>query len=153
LLASVIVSDRLPRRLWHRQEARRDRSEGTTGGSVPAATDAPLLPYQLKRLARRAALGLGLVGGQGENGSGDLMIAFSTANAGAWEPRIGTLTTYPNQWMDGLFGATIQATQEAIVNAMLAAETMTGADAVRVFALPHDRLLEIMRRYGRLATD
>src|SRR5262249_11724662 len=126
---------------------------GTGSIIIVVATDAPLLPHQLKRLARRAALGLGLVGGQGENGSGDLMIAFSTANPGAWEPRIGTLTTYPNQGMDGLFGATIQATQEAIVNAMLAAETMTGADSIRVFALPQDRLLNILRRYNRLAPN
>jgi L-aminopeptidase/D-esterase-like protein len=120
---------------------------------IVVATDAPLLPHQLKRLARRAALGLGMVGGQGENGSGDLMLAFSTANPGAWEPQFTTLTMFPNQWMDVLFSATIEATQEAIVNAMLAAETMTGADAVRVFALPHDRLREIMRRYNRLATN
>jgi D-aminopeptidase len=119
---------------------------------IVVATDAPLLPHQLKRLARRAALGLALVGGQGEKGSGDRMLAFSTANPGAWEPRIGTLTMFPNQGMDGLFGAPIQATQEAIVNAMLAAETRTGADAIRVFALPPDRLLGVLRRYNRLPT-
>src|SRR5262249_25107196 len=92
-------------------------------------------------------------GGEGENFSGDLMIAFSTANPGAAEPRIVTLTMYPNQWMDALFGATIQATEEAIVNAMLAADTMTGADSIRVFALPQDRLLDILRRYNRLAAN
>jgi L-aminopeptidase/D-esterase-like protein len=120
---------------------------------IVVATDAPLLPHQLKRLARRAALGLGLVGGQGENFSGDLMIAFSTANPGAAEPGFTTLTMFPNQWMDVLFNATIQATQEAIVNAMLAADTMTGADSIRVFALPQDRLLDILRRYNRLAPN
>src|SRR5262249_47238793 len=126
---------------------------GTGSIIIVVATDAPLLPHQLKRLARRAAPGPALVGGPRQNGSGDLMIAYSTANPGAWEPRIATLTMFPNQAMDGLFGATIQATQEAIVNAMLAADTMTGADSIRVFALPQGRLLDILRRYNRLAPN
>jgi L-aminopeptidase/D-esterase-like protein len=155
-------ADEPPMRAWLRpfgprcDQASASAQPNTLAGTgsiiIVVATDAPLLPHQLKRLARRAALGLGLVGGQGENGSGDLMFAFSTANAGAAAPNPATLTTFPNQWMDPLFGATIQATEEAIVNPMLAAETMTGADAIRVSALPQDRLLAIMRRYNRLAT-
>jgi L-aminopeptidase/D-esterase-like protein len=145
------VRPAVPRCGEARAGARRNPLAGMGSIIIVVATDAPLLPHQLKRLARRAALGLGIVGGQGENFSGDLMIAFSTANPGAAEPRIVTLTMYPNQWMDALFGATIQATEEAIVNAMLAADTMTGADSIRVFALPQDRLLDTLRRYNRLA--
>jgi D-aminopeptidase len=119
---------------------------------VVVGTDAPLLPHQLKRLARRTALGLALVGGRGHNDSGDLMIAFSVANAGAAKPaRATSLTMLPNESIDPLFMATIEATEEAIINAMLAAETLTGADRVRVHALPHHRLVEILKRYNRLS--
>jgi D-aminopeptidase len=119
---------------------------------VVVATDAPLLPHQLKRLARRAALGLALVGGRGHNDSGDLMIAFSTANPGTAAAQAANVTMLANEKIDGLFVATVEATEEAIVNAMLAAETMTGADGVRVHALPPDRLVNVLRRYNRLAS-
>jgi D-aminopeptidase len=119
---------------------------------VVVATDAPLLPHQLKRLARRAALGLALVGGRGHNDSGDLMIAFSTANPGTAAAQAANVTMLANEKIDGLFVATVEATEEAIVNAMLAAETMTGADGVRVHALPADRLVDVLRRYNRLAS-
>jgi D-aminopeptidase len=96
-------------------------------------------------------LGLSLVGGRGHNDSGDLMIAFSVANPGAADPaREASLTMLPNESIDPLFIATIEATEEAIVNAMLAAETMTGADHICVHALPHHRLIEILKRYYRL---
>jgi L-aminopeptidase/D-esterase-like protein len=118
---------------------------------VVVATDAPLLPTQLRRLARRAALGIGRVGGAGENTSGDILLAFSTANPGAAKPDgLVTLTMLPNDRMDPLLEATVDATEEAIVNAMIAAETMTGADGNTVHALPQDRLLDILRKYHRL---
>jgi D-aminopeptidase len=118
---------------------------------VIVATDAPLLPMQLERLARRAALGIGRVGGAGENTSGDILLAFSTANPSV--ARAGApvqLTMLPNDRMDPLFWATVDATEEAIVNAMIAAETMKGAGGNTVHALPHDRLREILKKHQRL---
>jgi len=118
---------------------------------VVVATDAPLLPMQLERLARRAALGIGRVGGAGENTSGDILLAFSTANPGvARAESPARLTMLPNDRMDPLFWATVDATEEAIVNAMIAAETMKGAGGNTVYALPHDRLREILKKYHRL---
>src|SRR5688572_19800080 len=117
---------------------------------VVVATDAPLLPHQLKRIVTRAALGVGRMGGKGENSSGDIFIAFSTANPRtAVDTGLVQTAMLPNARINPLFYATVQATEEAIVNAMLAAETMTGADDLRVHALPHDRLLAAMRKYGR----
>ncbi|HTL05438.1 MAG TPA: P1 family peptidase, partial [Gemmatimonadales bacterium] len=133
---------------------------GATGGSSPdelgsiivvIATDAPLLPHQLKRVVKRAALGIGRMGGIGGNSSGDIFVAFSTANPAA--DRADSLVSWqaiPNEQINPLFEATVDATSEAILNAMLAAETMTGADGFRVYALPHDRLLATLRKYGRL---
>jgi len=119
---------------------------------IVIATDAPLLPHQLKRIAKRASLGVGRLGGTGGNTSGDIFIAFSTANPGAAKPdSTRALTMLPNERISPLFEATIQATEEAIVNAMVAAETMTGADGLRVYALPHDRLRAALRKYNRLA--
>ena len=117
---------------------------------VIVATDAPLLPHQLKRVVTRVAVGLGRSGGFGGNSSGDIFVAFSTAN-----PRTGTANAVtsvqmlPNPRMNGLFYATAQATEEAIVNALLAATTMTGANDYRVYAMPRDRLLAALRKYGR----
>ncbi len=118
---------------------------------VVVATDAPLLPHQLKRIATRVALGVGRTGGMGGNGSGDIFVAFSTANAkaGASET-VSNVAMLPNAKMDALFTATVQATEEAILNALLAAETMNGVDGARVEALPQDRLLAALRKYGRL---
>jgi len=116
------------------------------------ATDAPLLPHQLKRLARRASLGLARTGSTSGNGSGDIFIAFSTANAGASKPSgLAEVKMVANDQMNPLFGATVQATEEAIVNALVAAQTMTGADDHTAIALPHDRLREVMKKYNRLA--
>jgi L-aminopeptidase/D-esterase-like protein len=127
------------------------RDEEDTGSIiVVVATDAPLLPHQLKRIATRVALGVGRSGGFGGNGSGDIFIAFSTANAGAAGAADTTsVRMLTNPRMSPLFSATSQATEEAIVNAMLAAETMTGANDLRVYALPVDRLKTIMKKYGR----
>lgn len=117
---------------------------------VVVATDAPLLPQQLQRLAERVPLAVGRMGGLGENSSGDIFIAFSTGNPGAWAGGEGaTLHTLPNDRMNPLFEATVEATEEAILNAMVAAETMIGRDSLVAHALPHDRLQEALRKYGR----
>ena len=119
---------------------------------IVVATDAPLLPHQLKRLARRAALGLARNGSISGNSSGDIFIAFSTANHGAAQPTgLPQLTMVPNDRISPLFEATVEATEEAIINALVAAETMTGVDDHKVIALPHDRLQQILKKYNRLA--
>jgi D-aminopeptidase len=117
---------------------------------VVVATDAPLLPHQLKRIATRVSLGVGRMGGFGGNSSGDIFIAFSTANPRAAAARDSTrVAMIANDRINPLFYATVQATEEAIINAMLAAETMTGVNDRRVHALPVDRLMAAMRKYGR----
>jgi L-aminopeptidase/D-esterase-like protein len=125
--------------------------EGRGSIIVIVATDAPLLPHQLERIAKRVSLGMGRLGSFAGNGSGDLFLAFSTANAGAAKPD-GTpaLVMLPNDRIDPLFGATIDATEEAVVNAMLGAQTMTGADGIRVFGLPGDRVVAAMKKYNRM---
>jgi len=123
------------------------------GGSiiVVVATDAPLLPHQLKRLARRAPLGVAKVGGVGGDSSGDIFIAFSTANPGAHgKGKVSEVRMLSNDLNTGLFLATVQATEEAIVNALVAAESMTGINGNTVYALPHDRLRDALRKYNRL---
>jgi len=118
---------------------------------IVVATDAPLLPHQLKRVARRAALGVGRLGGVASNSSGDIFIAFSTANARASrDSGLAQVSMVSNEQITPLFEATVQATEEAIVNAMLAARTMIGADDLTVYALPHDRLRAVLRKYNRL---
>ena len=119
---------------------------------IVVATDAPLMPHQLKRLTRRATMGLARTGAFSGNGSGDIFIAFSTANPGAAAAQSAApITVMPNGAMDPLFAATVQATEEAIVNAMVAAETMTGANGITVRALPHDELRKALEKYNRLA--
>jgi D-aminopeptidase len=117
---------------------------------VVVATDAPLLPHQLKRLARRVPMGIAKVGGYASNGSGDIFIAFSTANPGVGA-RTGIQKTemLPNDQMSPLFLATVQATEEAIINALVAAETMTGINNNTKHAIPHDRLQQAMKKYNR----
>jgi L-aminopeptidase/D-esterase-like protein len=118
---------------------------------VVVATDAPLMPMQLKRVARRVSLGLGRDGSYSGDGSGDIFIAFSTANPGAAAAKgPHPVTMLPNDDLDSIFLATVQATEEAVVNAMIAAETMTGANNRTVIALPHDRLREVLKKYNRL---
>lgn len=117
---------------------------------VVVATDAPLLPHQLKRVVKRVAIGLGRTGGFGGNGSGDIFLAFSTANPGVYaDSGVRRAEFLPNGRLGALFYATAQATEEAIVNALLAAETFTGANDFRVHALPVERLRQVMRRHGR----
>jgi D-aminopeptidase len=119
---------------------------------VVVATDAPLLPHQLKRLARRVSLGLGRNGSIAGNGSGDIFIAFSTANPGASDVGHAVdLRMLANDLLDPLFGATVQATEEAVINAMVAADDMTGIDDHHVTALSHTKLREVLRKYNRLA--
>jgi L-aminopeptidase/D-esterase-like protein len=119
---------------------------------VVLATDAPLLPHQLKRVARRAALGIGRMGGIGGVGSGDLFIAFSTAPTGSPARRgVAAVQMLSDDLIDPVYEGAVQATEEAIINAMLAARTMTGANWYQVPALPHDALREALRRHGRLA--
>jgi L-aminopeptidase/D-esterase-like protein len=126
--------------------------EGQGSIIVVVATDAPLMPHQLKRLATRVSLGIGRQGGFGTNGSGDIFLAFSTANPGAWsdDPPVKSLQMLSNARISALFYATVQATEAAITNALLAAETMTGANDLRVYAMPVDRMLAAMRKYGRM---
>src|SRR6202046_3103702 len=117
---------------------------------IVAATDAPLMPHQLKRIARRLTMGLARTGSVSGNGSGDLFIAFSTANAaGGKRTDIETVKMLRNSRTDPLFTAAVQATEEAIVNALIAARTMVGINGYRIEALPHDRLANVMRKYGR----
>jgi D-aminopeptidase len=116
---------------------------------VVIATDAPLLPHQLRRVARRAALGIGRMGGIAGAGSGDLFIAFSTASVGTAGEQVRSVRMLGDEAIDPVYEATVQATEEAIINAMLAAKTMRGADGYVVPALPHDRLREVMGKYGR----
>lgn len=117
---------------------------------IVVATDAPLLPHQLKRLARRASLGLARTGSISGNGSGDIFIAFSTANSHIdQQPGPNTVKTVSNERISPLFTATVEATEEAIVNAMVGAKTMTGIDGHTVIALPHDALKQALKKYNR----
>jgi len=118
---------------------------------VVVATDAPVLPHQLKRIVQRVSLGIGQVGGQGTNGSGDIFIAFSTANPNAFQRANFTkVETLPNDEINPLFEATIQATEEAIINAMVAAETMEGINGNKSYALPHKLVIDILKKYKRI---
>jgi len=118
---------------------------------VVVATDAPLVSHQLKRLARRVSLGLGRDGSISGNGSGDIFIAFSTANSGAAAAdHLVDVRMVPNDLIEPVFASTVQATEEAVINAMVAAETMTGIENHKVIALPHDRLREVLKKYNRL---
>jgi D-aminopeptidase len=118
---------------------------------VVVATDAPLLPHQLKRIATRVSLGVGRQGGFGGNSSGDIFVAFSTANPKSWSSdSVTSVHMLTNDRITPLFQATAQATEAAITNALLAAETTTGANDLRIFAMPVDRMLAAMRKYGRM---
>ncbi len=125
--------------------------EGDGSIIVVVATDAPLLPHQLKRIAARVPLGVGIVGGRGENGSGDIFIAFSTANPTAFQRKDFTkVDALPNDLINPLFDATVQAVEEAIINAMVAAETTEGINGNKSYALPHKTVIDLLRKYGRI---
>jgi len=126
------------------------RQEGDGSIIVIVATDAPLLPHQLKRIAHRIPIGIGLVGGRGSNGSGDIFLTFSTANPKAFNRKnTRPIITFPNDRITPLFEATAQAVEESIINAMISAETMDGINNNKAYALPHDRLVEVLKKYNR----
>jgi D-aminopeptidase len=143
LIAGIPVGKEIPGQVY---------KEETGSIIIVIATDAPLLPHQLKRLARRASLGLARTGSVSANGSGDLFIAFSAANADAAnpDPLTHSVETIPNDRMDPIFTAVVQATEEAIVNALVDNQSMTGRDNHRVDALPRNRLRELLKKYNRL---
>jgi L-aminopeptidase/D-esterase-like protein len=137
------------------------RSDGSLGKTSPdegsiiivVGTDAPLTPLQLNRVARRAAMGLGRLGSYSGNQSGDLIVSFSTAAPEvnhSEQAKPSPVTPLPNLAIDPLFEGATEATEEAIVNALVAAKTMTGINGTRVFGLPHDELRAILKRYNRL---
>ena len=127
------------------------RQEGDGSIIVIIATDVPLLPHQLKRIAQRIPLGIGIVGGRGSNGSGDIFLAFSTANEGAFNrDDIASITSMPNDLLMPVFEATVQVVEEAIINAMIAAETMEGINGNTSYAIPHDVLVETLKKYNRI---
>jgi L-aminopeptidase/D-esterase-like protein len=133
------------------QRERGKPDDGKGSIIVVVATDAPLLPHQLKRIVKRVSLGIGNMGGRGENSSGDIFIAFSTANPDISKTSgLAQLAMLPNEAINPLFRATVNATEEAIVNAMIAAETMKGVNGNTAYAIPHDRLREVLRKYNRL---
>jgi L-aminopeptidase/D-esterase-like protein len=126
--------------------------EGAGSIIVVVATDAPLLPHQLKKIAKRVSLGVGRMGGLGENSSGDIFVAFSTMPLPATDSvtHARTVQTLDDDWLNPLYQATVSATEEAILNAMLAADDMVGADNFTVPALPADRLVAALRKFGRM---
>ncbi|MTI21687.1 S58 family peptidase [Fulvivirga sp. RKSG066] len=128
-----------------------NRQEGDGSIIVVVATDAPLLPHQLKRLAQRVPIGIGLTGGRGSNGSGDIFIAFSTANKNAFS-RTETVkvNSLPNDQINWFFQSTVEAVEEAIINAMVAAEDMEGINGNKAYALPHELLKATLRKYNRM---
>ena len=139
------ITDLMPRDSYEKNH------EGDGSIIVVIATDAPLLAHQMKRLARRVPMGIGKVGGYGHDGSGDIFIAFSTANSNvAFSDGTVNVEMLPNWMISPLFEATVQAVEEAIVNTLVAAETMEGINNNKVWALPHDRLIHIMKKYNRI---
>ena len=139
------ITDLMPRDSYEKNH------EGDGSIIVVIATDAPLLAHQMKRLARRVPMGVGKVGGYGHDGSGDIFIAFSTANSNvAFSDGAVNVEMLPNGLISPLFEATVQAVEEAIVNTLVAAETMEGINNNKVWALPHGRLIQIMKKYNRI---
>ncbi len=127
------------------------RKEGDGSIIVIVATDVPLLPHQLKRVAQRIALGVGAVGGRGSNGSGDIFLAFSTANEQAFNrDEMTRVETMSNDLLTPVFEATVQVVEEAIINAMIAAETMDGINGNKAYGLPHDLLIETLKKHNRM---
>jgi D-aminopeptidase len=150
-IAGVPVGKELKDTLNYEFKAPPSYQPGDGSIIVVLATDAPLLPHQLKRIAARIALGVGKTGGRGENGSGDIFIAFSTANPAAFKREDFTkLEELPNDLINPLFDATVQATDEAIINAMVAAETMEGINGNKAYGLPHKLVADILKKYNRI---
>ncbi len=150
-VAGVPVGQQLKDTLNYELKAPPSYQPGDGSIIVIVATDAPLLPHQLKRIAARVPLGIGIVGGRGENGSGDIFLAFSTANPSAFQRDSFTkLDELPNDLINPLFDATVQAVEEAIINAMVAAETTEGINGNKAYALPHKAVIDILRKYKRI---
>lgn len=148
-IAGVPVGEEIPDRLPEIHTGPPPMGAGSIIAVV--ATDAPLLPHQLKRMAQRVGLGVARLGGMGANSSGDIFLAFSTANPDGWQrAEVAQVDLLPNDRITPLFEATVFATDEAIVNALVAARTMTGRNGNTVHALPHDRLQAALRKYNRL---
>jgi L-aminopeptidase/D-esterase-like protein len=153
MIAGVPVGLEIPKEPEKRVGVKKDEPAKNSSIIIVVATDAPLLPHQLKAVARRATIGLGRVGGLGNTSSGDIFLAFSTANADAFKSQNTTaqLTVLTSERaLNQIYEATAQATEEAIVNALVAAETMKGYNGNTVYALPHDKLKEVLRKYNRL---
>ena len=147
-IAGTPVGREIPDLPAYADSGRPDSEQGSV--IVVVGTDAPLLPHQLKRLARRVSLGLARTGAVSGNGSGDLFLAYSTANTGAWSPGAATrVEMLGNAQLDPVFAAVVEATEEAVVNALVAGRSMTGHLGRRVIALPHDRLRAVLKKYGR----
>jgi D-aminopeptidase len=141
------LMDTLKTKLVAPPQYKKDEGQGSI--IVVVATDAPLLPHQLKRIAERVALGVGIVGGRGENGSGDIFIAFSTANPAAFNrDSASQVEMLPNDKMNPLYEATVQSVEESIINAMVAADTMEGINGNKAYALPHDALIKVLKKYN-----
>lgn len=148
-IAGVPVGRELSDTLNYEFKAPPSYNPGDGSIIVVLATDAPLLPHQLKRISARIALGVGKTGGRGENGSGDIFISFSTANTKAFQRQgSSNVEVLANDWMNPLFNATVQAVDEAIINAMFAAETMEGINGNKAHALPHNKVIEILKKYN-----
>jgi len=151
-IAGVPVGKEITDLMPTRGAAHKTDADGGDGSIIiVVATDAPLLPFQLKRVAKRAAMGLARNGGVAENTSGDIFLAFSTANLLAAKSKTAVnVKMLPNDRITPQFSATVQATEEAIINAMVAAEDMTGINGNKVYAIPHDRLRQVLKKYNRL---
>jgi D-aminopeptidase len=151
-IAGVPVGQHLKENsIWGSGESPFKQDDGSL--IVVLATDAPLLPHQLRRLAKRASLGMARTGSLGGNGSGDIFLAFSTANPNAArgdQNGLASITSLSNNFIDPLLMSSVYATEEAIINSMVAAQDMTGHKGVSAKALPHDKLQEVMRQYNRL---
>lgn len=146
-IAGVPVGKEIPDLLP--EKGKPDTDQGSI--IVVVATDAPLLPHQLDRVVKRASLGIGVMGGRGGNSSGDIFIAFSTANPEATKNEgIAHVEMLPNDLISPIFEATASATEEAIVNALVAAETMEGVNGNKAYAIPHDRLIAALKKYNRI---
>ncbi len=148
-IAGVPIGKEIADLMPENDPLKKDEDQGSI--IVVVATDAPLLPHQLKRLARRVPIGISRMGGFGSNSSGDIFIAFSTANPGAANrDENQDVVMIPNDQMSSLFEATAQATEESILNALIAAKTMVGKNNTKVYELPEDRLIELLKKYNRI---
>ncbi len=149
-IAGVPAGKEIPQGVPYAANRPSEEREDVGSIIIVVATNAPLLPHQLKRVARRATMGLARTGSTSGNGSGDIFIAFSTGNSGIDNaPGPNTVQAVSNAHISSIFSATVEATEEAIVNAMVGAKTMTGVDGHTVASLPHDRLQEVLKKYNR----